>query len=125
MSRTHRFFLEPIEPPDNWKGTEDPRAPRLVFRGLTVGESQKNLDLGSTIDDMAQAVTPCILRCEGVWGLYLGDSGDTSPNTWPARGEVLRHVLQEDLLAFIAAVSQATSPRIKEDLAPLDSGREP
>ena len=121
MSRTHRFFLEPLDPPNDWRGHDDPRAPRLIFRGLTVGESQRNLSLDdpkATIFDLVGGVSACVLRFEGEWGLYLGSVGAAPPTA-----EILRHILQEDLLAFVRAVGEVSTPKKAEDRDPLASGR--
>ncbi len=129
--KLHTFYLPVYREllPDDWKGEDDPRAPRMLFRGPTVSEfaamfaSEQQLpqnaqDAMAQNDDVVGLLSPLVKRFAGDWSLAGVDGKD-------ARDLSLRDLsaLQMSDL-FVMAIS-AGRPDEEKDLLPLGDGGQP
>lgn len=120
--RLHTFFVPVYREllPDDWRGEADPRAPRLLLRGPTLGEMaglyDRSVSQAAKVHQMellretVAFIAPMVLRCVGDWSL----AGS------PAAGlEGLELSVLADLMEFLM---QAGRPSEETDAAPLDAG---
>lgn len=129
--KLHTFYLPVYREllPDDWKGEDDPRAPRLLFRGPTVSEFAGMFSTEQSLpktaqeameqnDDVCSMLAPLVKRYSGDWSLAGVDGKD-------ARDLSLRDLsaLQMSDL-FVMAIS-AGRPDEEKDLLPLGDGGQP
>lgn len=120
--RLHTFFVPVYREllPDDWRGEADPRAPRLLLRGPTLGEMAGLYDRSNSpvakvhqmelLRDTVAFIGPMVLRCLGDWSL----SGSPSAGL-----EGLELSTLADLMEFLM---QAGRPSEETDAIPLGAG---
>lgn len=122
-SFTPTYYIE-LAPEDH--APNDPRRPRILYRGPTVEELLRLVQLGGqmrasddavrtqSLDDALDLAQACALRVVGDWG-WCGLAGTPErPN--------LRTLIPRDAMRLIKEVTLAGQPEEVADAAPLGAG---
>lgn len=129
--KLHTFFLPVYREllPDDWKGEDDPRAPRMLFRGPTVAEfaamfaSEQALpktaqEAMAQNDDVVALLSPLVKRFAGDWTLAGVDGKAQSDLS-------LRDLSSLQMSDLFVMVLSAGRPDEEKDLVPLGAGGQP